>query len=267
MTGDPRYDAFGWDYTSLNPLEERAVAWYRRHAAEVGGPVLELACGSGRLLVALAEAGHEVTGIDLSDTMLALARARRDELPRHVRGRIRLVRGDMAAFDLPEQVGLIVVADNSFRSLPTREGLLRCLRTSRRHLRPGGRMLVTERRFDPSLYVDGVREHDGSEPVPHPETGAPVRRRVRVELDLERMRIHGVFRYRIGLPDGSEEEVACPFESLVLRPSDYLELFAEAGFDAALRVGFEDREDDGRDPDLCFVLKPGLPEAEKVPER
>jgi SAM-dependent methyltransferase len=226
------------------------------HASETGGPVLELACGTGRLLCALAEAGLTATGLDLSETMLGLARERRDRLTPEVRARVRLVRGDMADFDLDGTFGLVVIADNSFRELETREELVRCLVCARRHLAPGGRLLVTERRFDPSLYPGGVREHDWSEPVDHPETGALVRRRIRVEVDLARMRMRGTMWYRTAVPGGAEVEEECRFEGLVMRPEDYFPLFAEAGLEARLFVDYGEREDDGDAPNLCFVAEP-----------
>ena len=52
---------------------------YRALAARSGGPVLELGCGTGRIAIALAEAGHEVHGVDTSDAMLAIARTNLDE--------------------------------------------------------------------------------------------------------------------------------------------------------------------------------------------
>lgn len=73
MSNDPiRYNQFGWDYELLNPLGDLELSWYRRFAVEVGGPILELACGTGRLLVKLAEAGHQIDGIDISETMLKI---------------------------------------------------------------------------------------------------------------------------------------------------------------------------------------------------
>ena len=49
------------------------VAFYRRLAESAGGPVLELACGTGRVAIALAEAGNDVVGLDLSEPMLRVA--------------------------------------------------------------------------------------------------------------------------------------------------------------------------------------------------
>jgi len=249
-----RYDDFGWDYEAWNPGSGRETAWYLRHAREAGGKVLELACGTGRLVAALAEDGHEVVGLDLSPAMLDRARERVAALPPEVRARIRLVRADMADFHLDERFALAVIADNSFREVETREALLRCLRCVRMHLAPGGRLLVTERRFDPGLYSDGVREHPFGEPMPHPETGEPVRRRVRVRYDAAAGRIEGEMTYRIARPGGRVEETTYPYSGPVLDPDGYRALFGEAGFEARLCVGYEEREDDGAEPMLCFVL-------------
>ncbi|MCP4641528.1 MAG: class I SAM-dependent methyltransferase [bacterium] len=60
-----RYDLFGWDVAEHNPLSEEEVAWYLHYARATGGPVLDLACGTGRLLYRMAEEGCPATGLDL----------------------------------------------------------------------------------------------------------------------------------------------------------------------------------------------------------
>ncbi len=125
------------------------VAFFRGLAEETGGPVLELACGTGRVALALAEGGLEVTGLDRSEPMLAVAREKLDAAPSGVAGRVTLVRGDMAAFDLGRTFGLVVVAFRSFQALLTPELQASCLRAARAHLRPGGRLALDL--FDPLL--------------------------------------------------------------------------------------------------------------------
>jgi predicted TPR repeat methyltransferase len=71
------------------------VAFYRRLAHEAAAPVLELACGTGRIAVALAESGIDITGIDVSDGMLAIAQRKRGALPEAARSRLVLLAGDM----------------------------------------------------------------------------------------------------------------------------------------------------------------------------
>jgi SAM-dependent methyltransferase len=135
MPLEPRYELFGWDYPLISPLAERAVAWYLRFAKQTGGPVLELACGTGRLLARLAAEGFAATGLDLSDKMLALARQQIDALPPKDRNRVQLVRANMKDFSFHGEFGLICLADNSFRVLLAREDQLACLARVRQHLR------------------------------------------------------------------------------------------------------------------------------------
>jgi SAM-dependent methyltransferase len=148
---------FGWDYAPLNPLGDDEVDWYLHWAKVTGGPILCLACGTGRLPCRFAAEGYTVTGVDLSEAMLDIARSNVQALTPQARGRVDLVRGDMASFDLKRRFGLVVIADNSFRELSTRKQLRRCLRAVRRHLRREGKLLITVRRFRPELYPNGVR--------------------------------------------------------------------------------------------------------------
>lgn len=123
--------------------------------------MLGLACGTARLLCRMAEAGFEATGLDLSETMLDLARRNVEAFAPEARLRATLLRGDMSAFSLPAKLGQIHVADNSFRELPTREAMRACLRCVRAHLALGGRLLMAERRFNPAMYPNGRREFGG----------------------------------------------------------------------------------------------------------
>lgn len=108
----------------------------------VGGPVLELGCGSGRLLLPLARAGHQVTGLDNSPVMLALARERLAREPAGVQQRVTLLEGDMMAFDRPgEQYRLVVAACNTFMHL-TPPQMVQSLRSVRRSLAAEGRLLL-----------------------------------------------------------------------------------------------------------------------------
>ncbi len=225
-----RYELFGWDYAEINPLEEREAAWYLSWARRVGGPVLVLACGGGRLAARLAEDGHEVTGIDLSETMLGIARANVAKLPAPARRRVRLIRGDMASFELPERFGLVMIPDNSFRELSTRRQLLQCLRTVRRHLRADGRLLIVERRFRAEMYPGGERRFDWSPPKRDPRTGEQVRRLGRIRLHTDHRRLSGVFEYEVSGADGARRIVRCPWSAPVLGLEEYLALFRRAGF-------------------------------------
>jgi SAM-dependent methyltransferase len=115
---------------------------YLALADRAEGPVLELAVGTGRLAIPLAEAGHLVTGVDIDPAMLARARTR-------VRGnagedRLTLIEADIVGLRLPAgpTFGLAFIALNSLLTLPTRAGQRAALKTLADHLLPGGLAVV-----------------------------------------------------------------------------------------------------------------------------
>ncbi len=109
---------------------------YRRLAAAQGGRVLEVACGSGRVLVPLVEAGNQVVGLDASPHMLELARSKLASVD--AGASTRLVQGDMRDFDLGETFDLAIIATKSFAYLLDRADQALALMCIARHLRPGG---------------------------------------------------------------------------------------------------------------------------------
>lgn len=117
------------------------VAFYLDYAQQCGSPVLELACGTGRLMIPLAEAGFEVYGVDFSENMLAVCRAKVAE--KRLQDRVHLVHADMAAFELPRKgFRLAYIPVRSFMHLFTQRDQLSCLSRVYDHLRPGGCFIV-----------------------------------------------------------------------------------------------------------------------------
>jgi ubiquinone/menaquinone biosynthesis C-methylase UbiE len=147
------YDAF---YNQPPPPITGDVAFYRQLAHECAAPVLELACGTGRIAVALAEAGIDVTGVDVSEGMLAIARSKRAALPEAARQRLTLIAGDMCELRLDQQFRLIFVAFRSFQHLLTVDHQRKALAAMRRYLAPGGRLVL--HLFDPrlDLLIEGI---------------------------------------------------------------------------------------------------------------
>ncbi len=122
------YDAF--------PFEED-IPLYLQLAAAQGGRVLELACGSGRVLLPMARAGHRVVGVDLSGPMLGLARRKLEDAGLATE-RVRLVEADMRSFALEECFDLAVIAVKSLAYITERVDQQRVLANVADHLRPGG---------------------------------------------------------------------------------------------------------------------------------
>jgi len=248
-----RYESFGWDYEFLNPLTGKEIAWYVKYAQRIRGPVLELACGSGRILTAIAEAGCEVEGIDLSTGMLKMANERISRLSNEVASRIVLHHADITGFKLERLFGLVVISDNSFHELGTREQQLSCLKCVYRHLRSDGKLMVTVRRFEPSAFVGGKRVSEWSEPIRHPATQDLVRRMVETELIEDGKRKRSNYSYITTHDDGSETIEECVSEVPVMLTEDYLALFTEAGFSSNVFVDYEEKTGDSESPVICLV--------------
>ena len=109
-------------YDLLAASNNAIVEFYDEEARKLGGPVLELACGTGRLTIPLAQSGLEVVGIDLHPGMLARARAAAEAA--HVQ--VEFVETDMRDFSLQKRFGLIFVAYNSLLHLLQSEDLAAC---------------------------------------------------------------------------------------------------------------------------------------------
>lgn len=112
-------------------------------AATVAGPVLEIGCGSGRLLVPLARTGFDITGVDTSPEMLARAELRLAAESPEVRAGVRLIEADVKGLNLPQadSFALILFSYNTFMHLDE-AGAGTALKRLRPLLRAGGRLLI-----------------------------------------------------------------------------------------------------------------------------
>ncbi len=113
---------------------------YLALATRTGGPILELAAGTGRICVPLAEAGHRVTAVDIDPAMLARARARATAAGTAARERIEFVEADLLGLQLPAAgtFGLAIIALNTLFLLASRSAQREAFVTMARHLAPGG---------------------------------------------------------------------------------------------------------------------------------
>lgn len=114
---------------------------YRGLAGRVGGPILEVACGSGRLLLPLARAGYELVGLDSSEPMLGLLEKRLAEEPA-LADRVRLVHADLRDARLGRKFKLIVLGLDSFGLLVEQRDQVAGLATLHRHLHQRGLLVL-----------------------------------------------------------------------------------------------------------------------------
>ena len=135
------------------------------------GPVLDLACGSGRLLVPLLRDGHTAVGIDRSPAMLAAAARRVARLSATRRSRALLVRADLRAFALRPRFAIAVAAFHSVQHLSTDGELRRFFRAAAASLAPGGWLAFDVLPPDPSWLNRGDERRWARTVFRHPATG------------------------------------------------------------------------------------------------
>jgi len=136
------YDDIAYYYHLTHQQLDEDIPFILAMAAEAGGAVLELGCGTGRVLLPLARAGYTAVGIDLSAQMLAIARAQIGREDQTTQQRIQLKQADMSDFHFPAQrFGLCLIPYNTVMHL-TNDAFQRCLRKIKAVLKPNGRLLI-----------------------------------------------------------------------------------------------------------------------------
>lgn len=162
---------------ALYDLEHAAydddLSLYLNLAEIVGDPILELGCGTGRILAPLARAGWRVTGIDRSAEMLARARQAVAEMG--AEPRVRLIEADFAAAETAPggPFGLVILGLNGLMHLPTLQAQRECLVAARRALDPRGQLVIDVlnptpdalRSFDHGVVHEGRWTTPGGETV------------------------------------------------------------------------------------------------------
>jgi SAM-dependent methyltransferase len=201
-------------------------------AAEAGGPVLELGCGSGRLLFPLARTGYLVTGLDNSTEMLARARQRLAAEPPAVQSRVRLIEGDMVRGELPGEDGryaLVFAGYNTFMHL-TSPQMRAALRWARRLFRPDGRLFL-------DLTNPFILAEAEDAPLPRlenvlrdPQTGDVVRQLSAQRLNAAGQVLHVTWIFDAILSgDGRAERSVVEMDYFYYYPHEWELILLEAG--------------------------------------
>ena len=236
--GDKSHDEYSLAaefYDGVVPYRERQdVVFFVEMARAAVGPVLELGCGTGRVLIPTAKAGCRIAGLDASSSMLAVCRQKLSAEPEEVQGRVTLTRGDMRRFDLRREFDLITLPFRPFQHLLSVGDQLSCLTSIHRHLAPGGRLVLDI--FNPSIPHLAALEGTPLPPDNEPEFTLPDGRRV-----LRRVRVTGrdlfsqiqeiELKYLVTHPDAREELFSHRIRMRYLFRHEAEHLLARCGFE------------------------------------
>ena len=229
------YDRIASIYDPWSRSVTEDVDFYVEQALAAGGPVVELAVGTGRIAVPIALAGVEVIGVDSSPAMLEVARAAADEAG--VSDRVDLRLGDLREPPVRERVPLVVCPFRSLLHMDAEVEKLRALRAARELLEPGGSFVFDV--FSPS--PEDIEETDG--------------RWIEREPGIFERADWDEAARTLSLSVRSNDGAATTFGLHWLSVTEWLRLLDEAELDVAELYGWFDRRPHDGDEDMVFVTR------------
>ena len=213
------------------PLSQARIAFWKRMAAQFGGPVLELCCGTGLVAIPVAAMGLSVTGVDLAAPMLTHARAKAENADVDT----RWVAADARTLVLPRRFGFVILTGNAFQAFLADADQRALLATVRRHLAPEGVFGFETRNPAGHALRD---EPEGLVEIDYADVAG---RRVRLSSSQRwdaaaQVMYWTTFRRWTDAGGATRERttrIACRFTS----PDDIEDLLAEAGLDIVAQYG------------------------------
>ena len=158
-------------YDLLFNSYEADLEFYLGAAKQAGSPVLDVGCGTGRVLLPCLAAGIDADGVDNSAEMLE--RLSINAQARGLETRVELA--DMRGFRMPRRYAFVMIPFNAFAHNLTGDDQIATLRACHDHMLPGGRLLFDTFSATPAMLADPVVAPVLELEVPHPETGTQVR--------------------------------------------------------------------------------------------
>jgi SAM-dependent methyltransferase len=228
------YDRIASIYDPWSRSVTEDVGFYVEQALASGGPVVELAVGTGRIAVPIAEAGVSVIGVDSSPEMLAVARAAAESAG--VTELVDLRLGDLRDPPVPEHVPLVICPFRSLLHMETEDEKVRALRAARSLLEADGRFVFDV--FSPSN--EDIEETDGRWLEREPGIFE------RADWD------EGTRTLSLSIRSG---DVLTTFDLHWLSTPEWLRILDEADFDVHALYGWFDLRPYNGEEDMIFVCR------------
>jgi SAM-dependent methyltransferase len=200
------------------------IPFWLRLARQKGDPILELGCGTGRVLIQLSEQGYRCYGLDRDPEMLAYLQKR---CPQTIAGKLNLFLAEITSFNLEIQFPLILLPCNTFSTLEPsdRRSALECIA---RHLSPEGTFAAS---IPNPVILNQLPTNDQAEidsVVPNPDTGNPVQISYWIERGERQVHFHWLYDHLY--PDGSVERLRKTTSHYYASAAEYREELIFAGY-------------------------------------
>lgn len=242
-------------YHTHNSLEADDIQFWLDLAGRQGSPILELGCGTGRVLLPLAQAGHRVIGLEIDPAMLAYLRSR---LPLNLKSKVDVLQGDLQAFHLGLTFPLIVLPCNTYTTLPAGQRR-RALERLALHLGPEGVFAASlpnpaflkrlPRHADPDIEIT----------FPHPLDGEPVQVSSAWVRTVHQVILTWIYDHLS--PDGTVDRLSFQVTQNILSVEEIMDELHSAGLRVRQLYGDFDGSRFSNDSLYLIFI------AEKLPER
>lgn len=233
------------------------IPFYIEFAKKIKDPILELACGTGRVTIPLAEAGHDIWGLEFSEQMLEQFKTKTRNLHQRTSDKIHLVHGDMSNFNIDRKFSFVFIPNRSFQLLYKKEREIKCLKSVHKHMSDEGHFII-----DIADFV-GDRENEwvNNEEVfdwenIDPKTGYKIRRtHIKKEIDTGRQIIYPQKNYYIMEDDKLVEKIVkrSPWKYFSL--AQIRNLLISNGFKIIKEMGSYDEKPIGEGTEFIFISK------------
>jgi SAM-dependent methyltransferase len=249
-----RYDIYARFYDLDFGEADADLFMYQQFASRCGSPILELGCGTGRVLLPLARQGYQITGVDLSLPMLEVARGK--VAAEDLSERVTFSQQDMRELELGDRFNLAFAAINSFMHLLNTDDQLAALAHIRHHLNPGGLLILDLFNPDLSRLLEARGQVGLAKVMTDPDTGHRLMRFHSDKVDLGEQTIHVTFVVDELDSEGNVQRTLFPFSIRYLFRFELELLLRHAGFEIEAIYGTYDLDEfSGDSPKMIAVAR------------
>jgi SAM-dependent methyltransferase len=223
------------------------VPFWKSLARWQGNPILELGCGTGRVLIPLAQAGHIIYGLDNAPGMLAFLKK---HIPPELEENIHIIEGDMTDFQIDTKFRLIILPCNTYSTFDakTRSSMLQCIF---KHLVPGGVFGVSMPNPNLLLALEKSSDEPALETIfSHPETGYPVQVGSRWERAGDTLTF--IWHYDHLKPNGQIERLTASSKHHLATVEEHITEMIASGF--TIRSTYRNFETGPYKPDSNYLI-------------
>lgn len=213
-----------------SPMLQSDVPFFLGHLPQKKQRVLDVACGTGRASIPIAQAGHRVVGIDYDQDMLDRAAFKRDSVGLTSKN-LDLIRQDALKINLKDRFDWATIFFNTFLNFTSLEHQDAVLRGVHRHLRPRGRLWIDI--FQPNLEILSKPESRGYDSYMFyvPAFDRTILRSIDIKRDPSKQIQNITFHYRWFDGDGAEQHETSEFDLTFMFPRELQILLERNGFE------------------------------------